>query len=312
LLVESDFASQLAVEDIFDSGVLHARMAGSFVYARTPVIGPEDADDSQIAPLKGNLGPTASDGPTHGDSVSSSGSQSLHNITMWGTIALLVKNPVFMFVSLGLSGLYFVVTGIQFWGTSFLITVLSGNEQEVRLLFMATAATAPVAGVVFGGRYNDKLGGYQGASGARRTLRNCLMFGMLGCIMALMAAYFHRLYTVVALLWGLLFCGGAVLPSATGVMISSVPRLIRSFASSFAVTLFNLLGYMLSPVISGYVMHATNSFTWGFRLVLAWSGISVILLALAYLSTRGPAPLVSAAGLPPVNVTYKSVDARRA
>ena len=41
--------------------------------------------------------------------------------------------------------------------------------------------------------------------------------------------------TVLALIWVLLFFGGAILPPATGLLINTVPLDMRSFASALSM-----------------------------------------------------------------------------
>ena len=58
---------------------------------------------------------------------------------------------MFVCVTLGLSALYFVVTGVQFWITEILAVGYSFTYSEVLICFTITSATAPVLGVVLGG-----------------------------------------------------------------------------------------------------------------------------------------------------------------
>jgi MFS family permease len=55
------------------------------------------------------------------------------------------------------------------------------------------------------------------------------------------------------LLWLLLFFGGALLPSLTGIMLSTVPENMRGSANSMATLMYNMIGWMPSPFIYGLV-----------------------------------------------------------
>lgn len=59
--------------------------------------------------------------------------------------------------------LYFVVTGIQFWFSDFLITVMNLEKEKVFTIFGFVSISGPVFGVVFGGWVSSKLGGYNHA-----------------------------------------------------------------------------------------------------------------------------------------------------
>jgi len=45
---------------------------------------------------------------------------------------------------------------------------------------------------------------------------------------------------------------------------------------------FNIGGYFLAPVLSGFVMQATDSLEWGFRVILYWGAFALISMFLSY------------------------------
>lgn len=95
-------------------------------------------------------------------------------------------------------------------------------------------------------------------------------FGTVATVGGLIFPAVTGLPAAIALLWVVFFFGGAVMPSATGIMLSSVPRPIRAFASSMAQLFQNLLGYLPSPFLYGVVK---NSFGHGvaMTLLMGWS-----------------------------------------
>lgn len=70
----------------------------------------------------------------------------------------LVSNGVFVWTTVNLSILYFVVTGIQFWITVYLTEVVHADPVQTGLAFVAISATGPTGGVVFGGWMTDLMG----------------------------------------------------------------------------------------------------------------------------------------------------------
>ena len=56
--------------------------------------------------------------------------------------------------------LYFVVTGIQFWFSDFLITVMNVEKSKVFIIYGFVSISGPVIGVIFGGWVSSRLGGY--------------------------------------------------------------------------------------------------------------------------------------------------------
>jgi sugar phosphate permease len=83
-------------------------------------------------------------------------------------------NNIVNFIGLGLTSLYFVVTGIQFWGASYMLVALNVSRIYVDTMFVFCASTAPTLGVFFGAWIVDKLGGYHGLSQRVFTLKLCL------------------------------------------------------------------------------------------------------------------------------------------
>ena len=76
-----------------------------------------------------------------------------------------------------MTSLYFVVTGVQYWGTAYLSVTLSARMPLVNLLFIVCAATGPTLGVFFGGYVIDVLGGYRGMRQRVVALELCCVFG---------------------------------------------------------------------------------------------------------------------------------------
>lgn len=80
----------------------------------------------------------------------------------------------------GISSLYFVVTGTQYWACSYFTTALSSSALTVNALFIVCTATGPTSGVLFGGWIIDNVfGGYRGNSQRTGALEVCCVFGKL-------------------------------------------------------------------------------------------------------------------------------------
>jgi MFS family permease len=76
------------------------------------------------------------------------------------------------------------------------------------------------------------------------------------------------------MIWFILFFGGAIVPPATGISISCVPKEIRSFASAGAQFITNIFGYSLAPLVAGGIADVTN-LTWGFRSIIFVSAFAL-------------------------------------
>jgi MFS family permease len=94
-----------------------------------------------------------------------------------------------------------------------------------------------------------------------------------------MGFLYDVLYLAV-LLWTFLFFGAACIPIGTGIMISSVRKDCQATSSSLSQLIFNLLGYFLSPILTGFVMDCFEEkrmgFIWGMRVVYWWVIFAVV------------------------------------
>jgi len=108
---------------------------------------------------------------------------------------------------------------------------------------------APLSGVIAGGSIATYYGGYH-----TKKTRESLLIGCWICLaVTLPIPWTDDFFTFGLLVWLLLFFGGALLPSLTGIMLSSVPEHMRGSANSVATLTYNMLGWMPSPFIYGLV-----------------------------------------------------------
>jgi hypothetical protein len=122
-----------------------------------------------------------------------------------------------------LCSLNFVVTGIQYWITMYLIVVLDSDPVAVYFIFVVTCITAPLCGVLVGAYVADQMGGYKGEN-VTTAIKLCSVFALLGFCFAIPIGFVGNLFYIVPLLWSLLFFGGCLMPTATGVNVNTVSK----------------------------------------------------------------------------------------
>ena len=237
------------------------------------LIGDAPRSDDEIAPDK-----------EEANSAALSNSKYDNSLTMWQQLRMLVGSALYMWLVFALSGLYFVVTGIQFWVTDYMVEVIKTPLVQVQTGFAVTSITGPLIGVIFGGWLIDKLGGYKDDSGASGVvaLRACLFLGLGAVICSLVAAAWTEFWPTLISIWLVLFFGGAILPALTGLIINAVGEECRNMASSFSMFMFNIFGYGMAPVLSGAIGDATGSMVWGFRSIMYMACASICCSVGAY------------------------------
>ena len=196
-----------------------------------------------------------------------------------------LTTPLYVSITFGMCGIYFIVTGIQFWMTKYLIEILDLEPLLVNIIFSAISITAPLSGVIVGGTISDKYGGYKGKN-TIKAIKMIIAFGLVSFAFAFPMGFLFQIIYLSVLLWTFLFFGAAIIPIGTGVMISAVPISCQATSSSISQLLFNLLGYFSSPMITGYIMDKfldkRQGFIWGMRVVFWWVIFSLIFFCISF------------------------------
>ena len=106
-----------------------------------------------------------------------------------------------------------------------------------------------------------------------------MVFGVMAFCTAIPSGFGVNVVGEIFLLWFLLFFGGCIVPSATGIIVNSMPKEYQSASSSISQLVFNFGGFFLAPVLSAAVMDQftdeNKALTWGFRFVLSYSLLSL-------------------------------------
>jgi hypothetical protein len=208
-------------------------------------------------------------------------------------LRLICSSGVFVCCTLGLSTLYFVVTGVQFWATEFLLKVVGAPYNECLGAFAGTSASAPVLGVVLGGIVVDKIGGYHGVVGARRTSLACCISAFFAVTSAVVGSFQTNFSLVLILVWLVLFFGGAIVPGATGLVLAAVPTRSRELSSAMMIFVTNIFGYVAGTMVPAIYMQWQVSIgveyklavQRGWQLLLCWSAWAMLFFGAAALIT---------------------------
>ena len=196
-----------------------------------------------------------------------------------------LTTPLYVSITFGMCSIYFIVTGIQFWMTEYLIAILDIDPLLVNILFSIISITAPLSGVIVGGTISDKYGGYKGKN-VIKAIKMCIAFGLVSFVFAFPMGFLFQIIYLAVLLWTFLFFGAAIIPIGTGIMISAVPKDCQATSSSISQLIFNLFGYFFSPMITGYIMDSfvdkRQGFIWGMRVVFWWVIFCLIFFIISY------------------------------
>jgi MFS transporter, Spinster family, sphingosine-1-phosphate transporter len=181
---------------------------------------------------------------------------SIDNLSYLEKIKSLTKNPVYVGLCLSLTGLYFVVTGVQYWTPNYLTKVLGVPSDITAIFFAGTSISAPISGVIVGGIITTNAGGYN----TKKAQKLQGFLGLMAVVFALPIPFVTFKYFGICL-WLVLFFGGAILPPVTGIMLNSVSEQQRTSANSIANLTYNLFGYLPAPSFYGMLQTWTGDET---------------------------------------------------
>jgi predicted MFS family arabinose efflux permease len=175
--------------------------------------------------------------------------------------------------------LLFIITGIQFWISDYMQSVLLVDPTKVFITFAVVCITAPVFGVILGGYTIQKLGGYTN----KKALEACFKISILAAASGVFLPLINNVPLFVICIWLLLFFGGSIVPGLTGIMISSTPDKSKEIANSITHLCYNLFGYLPAPFLYGLVQKYTGGHEsrWGLAFILIWSYFGVFFLYVA-------------------------------
>ena len=191
----------------------------------------------------------------------------------------LFHNKKYIFTMLGISCMYFVVTGIQFWISDYMQEVMGISPDKVYIIFALVCISAPTLGVLLGGLFIQYLGGYTN----KNALDACFKITILALLSGIFLPLFDITFIFVLFMWLLLFFGGSVTPGLTGIMIASIPDNVKEIGNSLTQFFYNLIGYLPSPFLYGLVCRYTggSKSRWGLCVLLLWACFGVICIYFA-------------------------------
>ncbi|EKF39628.1 hypothetical protein MOQ_000140 [Trypanosoma cruzi marinkellei] len=219
-------------------------------------------------------------------------------LLIWSSCVPLFRNKEYMCSTLSMCSLYFVVTGLQNFLTQYLrADPFNASMKTIMIGFGGAVVTAPVLGVIAGGVLLDRIGGYQ--RNLRRVTAFICAWGSVTAFLSIMCIFVTDTITFLIVMSIVLFCGGAIIPPGSGMVVTSVPEHLRPAGAAFSQMMYNLLGNFSGPMVCGYVAQWTGQLRYGIYTILGCSSVGLVpMLVLLYKAWSTPD--VSTPSLPPL------------
>lgn len=169
---------------------------------------------------------------------------------------------------------------------SYLVNVIKVDPTLADFLFIVFCLTSPLVGVMFGGFYIQKRGGYASLNCSYFVMFNASMCFIISIIVAFVTDFV--LFSV--LMWFFLFFGSSMVPCIGGSVLSTLPLRLKGSGYSLQNVAVNIIGLTPSPSIYGFIYENTKDTapTFAFSICLSLSGVGVVLMILViYFRTHG-------------------------
>ncbi|CAD8141746.1 unnamed protein product [Paramecium pentaurelia] len=167
------------------------------------------------------------------------------------------SNPLFVLSMLALCQLFFVLTGVQFWITDYLNSVMLMEYNLASQSFLIISITAPLSGVYLGSQILDNEGGNKGF----RIMKITAIELCLASISLALIPLFDNQGIIVLLVWCLIFFGSSAIPSLMGIMITSLQREEKTCGNQLSHLFLDFFGYLPASTVYGYVQQISGGST---------------------------------------------------
>ena len=170
------------------------------------------------------------------------------NLNFFQKLKILMYYKVYIFSIISMSILIYVITGVQYWVSDYLDSVMGVESAKDRLfLFTITCFTAPVMGVLIGTLAKNKIC----ETDMQKSLIFCSVLGFFASIFSIPTPMTFNIFYFILFMWLILFFGGGVVPILTSIIINSVPEELITSANSLTNFMTNALGYLPAPYVYG-------------------------------------------------------------
>jgi len=179
----------------------------------------------------------------------------------------LLRNRLYIRTALALASVMFVTSGIQFLWVRLFMAAWGIGKGETVTGFLVSTGLGGAIGVVLGPQFIDKCGGFMTTAGRRSSLQfivRLMLLSVAGAVVSIidLAVKLNGVHwsdgMSLYLVWGSIFVifagfNGAI-AGLVGINVASVSTSLRSLGSGCTVSVQNLLGYAMGPLLPGVVM----------------------------------------------------------
>ena len=201
------------------------------------------------------------------------------SLSFTSMLSIIIKKKIFIFSVLGLSILIYVISGVQYWISDYMMNILLIFSSQKRLFFFTLVCfTSPTLGVLIGTMTKNVFC----KNDMTKSLIFCFILGDLASFFAIFVPLTSNHILFLIEIWLVLFFGGGIVPVITNIIITAVPKKLDANGNSITNLLSNLLGYLPAPYVYGILSDIfSDKGVIGMRFTMWFSVMGVIFFALA-------------------------------
>ncbi len=133
---------------------------------------------------------------------------------------IIFKQKIFVFGVLGLSVLIYVISGVQYWFSDYMSSILRVRDQKTRLFYFTLVCfTSPTLGVLLGSITKNKVC----ENDMTKSLVFCFVLSILAFAWAVPSVLVSNVNVYVSFMWLVLFFGAGIVPVITNIIVAAVP-----------------------------------------------------------------------------------------
>jgi sugar phosphate permease len=158
----------------------------------------------------------------------------------------IISNKLFLLLLFSITMMYFIVGGVLYWSPTYMVDIFKMDKESAIYQFSVVMFLAPVIGMTVGGIIVAQLGGYNHS----RSRGFIQIVGVVLCAVIAPVPFINNKDLFLVFISLMILLGTMILP---GMMLNSVSESMRGSTNSMAQISYNLLGFLPSPILYGFV-----------------------------------------------------------
>lgn len=205
------------------------------------------------------------------------------NLPLCSMLKIIFRQKVFVFGVLGLSVLIYVISGVQYWISDYIMAILNVKDQKTRLFYFTLVCfTSPTLGVLLGSITKNKIC----QNDMTKSLVFCFVLSILAGGFAIPVPLISNINYFVGFMWLVLFFGGGIVPVITNAIVAAVPPGLDASGNSITNLVSNLGGYLPAPYVYGILSDINHDRgVIGMRVTMWYSFVGIIFYGCAMIAS---------------------------